>query len=528
MQAFRMARHKMLFSSPLEQYLSRLSHPETTRQILTRVDHRWQSYCKGLEQPPQPIQLSDTEVEPELDVVICGGTLGILLATGLQAQGWRVALLEAGLLQGREQEWNLSREELETLVQLELLTPDEREQVITSEYSRGRIAFLGGPDHWATGVLNIGIYPVTLLELLKNKFLTLGGKLLENTGFASAVLSPHHACVSTQNGLTLNTRLLIDAMGHFSPIVAQARQGQTPSLICAVVGSCATGFPDNDKGDLLVTTTPIRQQMQYFWEAFPARAGGRTTYLFTYLDLDPGRGSLQAFFEDYATLLPEYQQCELAALQPLRLLAGLFPAYPDSPLRLPWGRTLAVGDAAAQQSPLSFGGFGAMVRHLPRLLRGIQAALAADCLDRLSLAELQPYAPNISVTWLFARTMQVPWRSSLPPDRINQLLNQVFTVLDQLGPEAMQTFLQDKPRWDSLTQTLIATLLQAPDLTLASVTQVGLPTLAQWLSHYLRLGVSSLRLKMAPVPDWTQPQASKAYFRELARYDALRYGTGLE
>lgn len=515
--------------SPLAQYLSRLRDPDAAHRLLAAVDRRWQAYCNAPSSAPSAIRPSSPEAEPEFDVVICGGTLGVLLAAGLQARGVRVALLEAGVLRGREQEWNLSRQELETLTEAELLSPDQQEQVISSEYPQGRIAFRGGPDYWVTGVLNIGVDPATLLEILKCKFLEQGGKLLEGSGFASASLSPRHVAVTTQAGLTLTSRLLVDAMGHNSPIVAQARQGQKPALVCAVLGSCATGFPRNDQGDLLVTTTPICQQRQSFWEAFPAKDSGRTTYLFTYLDPDPARGSLRGFFEDYATLLPEYQQCELERLQPLRFLAGVFPAYENSPLQLPWDRTLAVGDAAAQQSPLSFGGFGAMVRHLPRLLRGITAALQADCLDQLSLAELQPYTPNLSVTWLFARTMQVPWRSSLPPERINQLLNRVFAVLSDLGPEAMRGFLQDKPRWDSLSQTMLLTALRAPDLTLASVAQVGLPTLIQWLGHYARFGTATLGLKLSQPPAAElQPPDPARYFRQLVRYDALKYGSGLD
>ncbi len=48
-----------------------------------------------------------------------------------------------------------------------------------------------------------------------------------------------------------------------------------------------------------------------------------------------------------------------------------------------------VGDASASQSPLSFGGFGTMLRHLPRLAAGVDSALATDALSRRALAVLQ-------------------------------------------------------------------------------------------------------------------------------------------
>ena len=62
-----------------------------------------------------------------------------------------------------------------------------------------------------------------------------------------------------------------------------------------------------------------------------------------------------------------------------------------------------VGDASACQSPISFGGFGSMLRHLPRLTDGISETLAIDRLDRSALALLQPYQPSLSASWLFQR-----------------------------------------------------------------------------------------------------------------------------
>ncbi len=48
-----------------------------------------------------------------------------------------------------------------------------------------------------------------------------------------------------------------------------------------------------------------------------------------------------------------------------------------------------VGDASASQSPLSFGGFGSMLRHLQRLTDGLDQALKQDRLSRSALKLLQ-------------------------------------------------------------------------------------------------------------------------------------------
>ena len=52
-----------------------------------------------------------------------------------------------------------------------------------------------------------------------------------------------------------------------------------------------------------------------------------------------------------------------------------------SPLQPQFGRVLQIGDASGIQSPLSFGGFGALSRHLPRLTCAIADALKVLCLS---------------------------------------------------------------------------------------------------------------------------------------------------
>ena len=48
-------------------------------------------------------------------------------------------------------------------------------------------------------------------------------------------------------------------------------------------------------GDFLHTFTDASEDMQLFWEAFPAEGGAaRTTYMFTYCDTDKRRPTFQA------------------------------------------------------------------------------------------------------------------------------------------------------------------------------------------------------------------------------------------
>ncbi|MBD2294252.1 FAD-binding oxidoreductase [Anabaena sphaerica FACHB-251] len=455
-----------------------LNNLRRTDQILTSLRTDNQTITEVVKKNPEPLNSVDW------DVIICGGTLGILIGCALAVRGVRVALLERGILQGREQEWNISRKELSVFRELDLLTEAELQTTIVTEYNPARVSFQGGTEVWVEDVLNIGVDPVYLLATLKTRFLAAGGKLFENTPFSEAVVHPDGVMVNNE----FKARLLLDGMGHLSPISKQARQGKKPDALCLVVGSCASGFSENHSGDLLLSFTPLQNQCQYFWEAFPAK-DGRTTYLFTYMDAEPQRLSLENLFEEYLRLLPDYQGVEISQLNFKRALFGFFPSYRQSPLQTPWNRILPVGDSSGNQSPLSFGGFGSMVRHLQRLTLGIEDALKTNQLSVSALTILQPYQPSLSVTWLFQKAMSVGINQQIHPNQINQLLSAVFAEMQQLGTPVLKPFLQDVVQFTALTQTLLKTGFSHPILVAKIIPQVGLFSLMDWILHYVNLGV---------------------------------------
>lgn len=514
-----------------EKILSQL--PGDALTGLRKVDRLWENLKQNTTPAARAVKHSQQPLETlDFDIVIGGGTLGILIGTALAVRGWRVALLERGILRGREQEWNISRKELDAFVELNLLSVPELEKAIATEYNPARISFSNTPDIWVRGVLNIGVDPVYLLETLKQRFLQAGGKLFENTPFSTATIHPNGVAIESANtdistaNNSFNTRLFLDAMGHFSPIVRQARQGKKPDAVCLVVGSCAQGFDQNETGDIFASFTPMQNQCQYFWEAFPAR-DGRTTYLFTYIDADTERFSLETLFEDYLRLLPQYQNVELEQLKFQRALYGFFPCYRQSPLKTPWNRILPVGDSSGSQSPLSFGGFGAMVRHLKRLTLGIDEALTSDCLDKNSLALLQPYQPNLSVTWLFQRSMSAAMDQKIDPNQINQLLATVFQVMEELGEPVLKPFLQDIVLFPALSKTLLKTAISHPVLVMKIIPQVGIANLLDWIVHYVNLGIYT---GLQPLGKAVEPQVKNLapeqqyYFHRLV--EAWQYGAG--
>lgn len=83
----------------------------------------------------------ETSTSLDYDVTVCGGTLGIFIALALQLKGHRVAVLEAGKLMGREQEWNISMKELLELVELGVLTEGDIDEAVKTEFPGCRAGF---------------------------------------------------------------------------------------------------------------------------------------------------------------------------------------------------------------------------------------------------------------------------------------------------------------------------------------------------------------------------------------------------
>jgi len=57
--------------------------------------------------------------------------------------------------------------------------------------------------------------------------------------------------------------------------------------------------------------------------------------------------------------------------------------------------------ASGIQSPLSFGGFGSLTRHIHRLTDAFSEALQSDSLSKRELGLINAYQPSLSATWMF-------------------------------------------------------------------------------------------------------------------------------
>ena len=119
----------------------------TTLEDLRNMDKIWHKLRNAPRKPsgdaPAVVTTSKTPLgrSPGLDVIICGGTLGIFLATALQRNGVKVAVVERGPLKGRAQEWNVSRAEMQSLVELGVFDESDLEKVLGLEFNPVRVGF---------------------------------------------------------------------------------------------------------------------------------------------------------------------------------------------------------------------------------------------------------------------------------------------------------------------------------------------------------------------------------------------------
>ncbi|KAF0899096.1 hypothetical protein E2562_013336 [Oryza meyeriana var. granulata] len=407
-------------------------------KALKRLDQIWSSICEAQADSEVPevvtraqgplVDYDFGDGSEIFDVLVCGGTLGIFIATALSYKGVRVGIIERNIIKGREQEWNISRKELMEIVEVGILSEEEIEQIISSDFNPNRCGFESKGEIWVENILNIGISPAKLVEIMKERFVSSGGAIFEGKSLASISVHDDLAVLNLSDGDSLPCRLVIDAMGNFSPIVRQIRSGRKPDGVCLVVGTCARGFDRNTTSDIIFSSSSIKRAgnsgVQLFWEAFPAGSGptDRTTYMFTYVDPQFGGPKLEELLETFWNLMPIYQDVVLENLEIRRVIFGIFPTYRDSPLPAAFDRVLQVGDASGIQSPVSFGGFGSLTRHLGRLSTGIYEAVSGDLLDARSLQLLNPYMPNLSASWLFQRAMSARPQIDISPTFINDLL----------------------------------------------------------------------------------------------------------
>jgi len=491
---------------------------------LTRVYWWEQRWREGVKHPQNPRQVifetakpqtpeSRAEAQTPYDLIYIGGALGIIHATRMAQLGHRVLLVERLAFGRMNREWNISRTEFQTLIDLQVFTPEEFEGVIAAEYEDGFHKFFDhnnppqakAPVLHTPTVLNIAIDAERFLKLCGEKFLAAGGEIWDRTEFQTATIALDGVTVQAQHFPSQTPRqaqgrLLIDAMGTASPIAWQLNEGRPFDSVCPTVGAVFSGLDpavwDLRYGDVLNSHGDISRGRQLIWELFPAEGEDVTVYLFHYHQVHPHNpGSLLEMYEDFFSILPEYRRCDLDQLQWKKATFGYIPGYfskGSDDRSIAFDRVLAIGDAASLQSPLIFTGFGSLVRNLPRLSDLLHLALQYDRLDQASLNLIRAYQSNVAVTWLFSKGMMVPTGQILPPERINATLNTFFKIITTEPPAVGEAFMKDRADWWMFSRMAIKAATMNPILLLWIVQLAGLGDIGRWLWGYVNFTLSTI------------------------------------
>ncbi|MEZ2230275.1 flavin-dependent dehydrogenase [Microcoleus sp.] len=500
-----------------------------------------------------PVQDSESSV---YDLIYIGGALGVIHAAVMARLGYRVLLVERMPFGRMNREWNISRDEIQSLIDLGLFTAAEVETLISREYKDGynkffdanNPTFAQAPVLHTPKVLNVALDGEKLLYLAGVKLTEAGGEIWDETEFIRADVEGEKVVVQgchlpTKSDRTAGGRLLVDAMGSASPIAWQLNEGRAFDSVCPTVGAAIEGgfdqaVWDSEYGDVLYTHGDISRGRQLIWELFPGAGGELTVYLFHYHQVNPQNpGSLLELYEDFFTILPEYRRCDLDRLVWKKPTFGYIPGHfstNSSDRAVAFDRLISIGDAASLQSPLVFTGFGSLVRNLFRLTDLLDTALKHNLLSAKHLNQIRAYQSNVSVTWLFSKGMMVPTGRSLPPQRINSILNTFFGILTEEELTVAETFIKDRTDWLTFNRLALKAARKNPSLLLWILDFVSVGDIWRWLGSYFNftlLAVASWLFGWLPqfarrIQPWLEPRYPAVWLWLLVTSYDLTYGMG--
>lgn len=429
--------------------------------------------------PPPP----DAGHRADFDVVLAGGGLSLLHAPLLARAGLRVGVFDRGTIGLSHREWNASAPELRPLVRSGLLSEEELQALVLARYRVGTCRWHGGGVHPVTGVLDHAIDAGGLLARVRAQAQAAGVHLHDFTEVVAEGRGPHGiALLVREAGVTrvVTTRLLVEARGALSPSGA-------PDLVCPTVGGVLAGAqlgdaPDEyraDVGEILATTEGVEEGRQHVWEAFPGRPGELTVYLFHYARREALQaGELTRLFARFFQTLPRYKR---GATRILRPTFGLIPGWSRlSPPPAAGLRTVLVGDAAARHSPLTFCGFGAMLRSFEGTTRGIVRALSDERRLQAAIPSLVHDTPLHGGTGALARLLASPPRDPARAGALNALLDDAFATLAQLGEQPYGRLLRDEASMAEFVTFLRRTAARHPQVYGEVFARLGPLAVSRW------------------------------------------------
>ncbi|MFQ3589696.1 MAG: hypothetical protein SNJ67_05225 [Chloracidobacterium sp.] len=466
-----------------------------------------------------PPSESRPPVADTFDVIVAGGCFGLIIGATLAAHyGWRVLVFDRHQVGKTHRDWNISRGEIRRLCEAGLFSESELGSFIVAEYDRGFVQFhaegcwLAAERLWFDDVLTLAVSSDELLAQCRRKLVADGRSQCLDRATLERVQVEEDGVTVTVAGraderLVFRGRLLIDTMGTLSPIARQLNPRETVSYLCPTVGTVASGFAtgtaadevDARVGEILVTTEHAQGGRQLLWEGFAGRGDEFTTYLFHYAPVaDLDRLSLLALFETYFETLPTYMRPG-PGFRFQRPVFGYIPGLHHVGLgpqkRTATHRVLLVGDAASLNSPLTFCGFGSLVRNLRRITHLIDLALKGDHLDERSLRLINAYEPGVAIMAAFTRYMVAD--AGEDPKAVNELLNIVMEALHRLPPSARTGLFQDCMDWGDFVKLMLQMQKLHPNIWEAVPRKLGTVYTSAWVLNFIEFSSFAFQKQLA-------------------------------
>jgi lycopene cyclase CruA len=457
-------------------------------ELVERLEHLDRRSSRASDGPP--LRAPDRGDVRDVDVVFAGGGLSLLLAPLVARSGVRVAVVDRARIGEAHREWNASSEELDALVSCGLVSNAELEELVVARYERGICRWHEGGTWPVRGALDHAVDAGALLGLARRASEEAGVLLLD-----------HHTVEASQSGAGGVRVALRDRSGARSELTAalfvEARGASRPDheadLLCPTVGGVLEGLEegsDDDQidprvGEILVTTEHVEDGRQHIWEAFPGRTGQTTVYLFYYAPRELVRpGALLSLYARFFERLGHYKR---GAARLVRPTFGLIPGWtrmsaaprPRAP------RVALVGDAASRHSPLTFCGFGAMLRSLEPARLGIARAASSDAPG--FVPSLVHDTPLHGGTGALAMMMARP--DERRPAALNRLLDTAFGTLHRMGDAPYRALLRDEMSATDFASFLLRVSARSPSVYRDVFGAFGVAPTLSWAS---RVGVSVL------------------------------------
>lgn len=426
------------------------------REIVERIEHL--DAARRDRPRDRALVAPDADAIMDADVVFAGGGLSLLVAAELARLGKRVIVIERARAGAAHREWNASDEELLPLVESGIVTAAELEQLVIGRYRDGICAFHGGAPRHVRGVLDRAVDALPLLERVRAVAESRGVRFIDGASVNGVGGGNEGVAVSWAEGRDagrggeVTARIMIDARGASSPYASA-------DLVCPTVGGVLRGVRpgrgpkelDPDVGEILVTTEHADAGRQHVWEGFPGRSDELTVYLFYYARAaQTPNAALTTLYARFFETLPSYKEGDIELVRPT---FGFIPGWSRlSPAPCgPSPRVVLVGDAAARHSPLTFCGFGSMLRSFIPVARDVAKAIDDGRPPRGSIV------PEDRVHAWTGALATVMASGALAGPKLNALLDAAFAVLEDMGNDDFASLLKDRMSGPRFTEFLRAT-----------------------------------------------------------------------